>query len=53
MIHVVSPASNGGLLHLGTSILEGSMSIFFGSYSGGYAFSTRDYWKDLDFNFRG
>ena len=54
MIHVVSPASNGGLLHLGTSILEGSMSkYFFGSYSGGYAFSTRDYWRDLNFNLRG
>lgn len=54
MIHVVSPASNGGLLHLGTSILEGSMSKYFlGSYSGGFAFSTRDYWKDLDFNLRG
>ena len=54
MIHVVSPASNGGLLHLGTSILEGSMSKYFlGSYSGGFAFSTRDYWKDLDFNPRG
>ena len=29
MIHVVSPASNGGLLHLGTSILEGCMSKYF------------------------